>query len=191
LVLKKKTANNSKNKTNSDLDNIKKTGRKLEDEKYTFSKLDKKDTSIVGLLLSGYDNKQISSKLQVPLSTVQRRTRLILKKELVQHFYKPNYKKLGLKKGMIHVYLADGNMKSIAEKTAQMDGITSVAIHIGNSDIVADFVYRDSEQLVDILSSIKKLPGVDRAVWSEEVFVLPGNEHNTTSPYYRLIEDRT
>lgn len=150
-------------------------------------KVDQKDVRIVGLLVAGYDNKQISAELQIPLSTVQRRTRQILEKGLVQHSFKPNYKQLGLKKGMIHVYLADGNMKSTAEKISKMDGITSVSIHIGNSDVVADFVYKESEQLVDILSSIKKLEGVNRSVWSEEVFVLPVNNENATSAYGKLI----
>ena len=149
-------------------------------------KVDQKEAKIVGLLVAGYDNKRISSELQIPLSTIQRRTRQILEKELVQHFFKPNYKQLGLKKGMIHVYLADGNMKPTAEKISKMDGITSVAIHIGNSDVVADYVYKDSEQLVDILSSIKKLEGVERTVWSEEVFTLPVNNENVTSVYGRL-----
>ncbi|MDQ4013497.1 MAG: hypothetical protein M3146_07210, partial [Thermoproteota archaeon] len=37
-------------------------------------KVDRKDVRIVGLLVAGYDNKQISAELQIPLSTVQRRT---------------------------------------------------------------------------------------------------------------------
>jgi hypothetical protein len=88
---------------------------------------------------------------------------------------------------MIHVYLADGNMRLISDKISKMDGITSVAVHVGNSDVIADFVYRDSEDLVDILSAIKKLEGVDRTVWSEEVFVLPINKQNATSAYEKLI----
>jgi hypothetical protein len=105
----------------------------------------------------------------------------------VQRLFKPNYKQLGLKKGMIHVYMADGNMRSVAEKVSKMDGITSVAIHIGNSDVVADFIYNDSEQIVDIQSAIKKLEGVNRVVWSEEVFVVPVNNENATLTYQKLL----
>ena len=79
-------------------------------------------------------------------------------------------------------------MKSTAQRISAMEGITSVSIHIGNSDIVGDFVYQDSEQIVDILSTIKKLDGVDKAVWSEEVFVLPLNQQNVRLPFHRLIE---
>lgn len=152
-----------------------------------FPKIDQKDMRMVGLMIAGYDNKKISAELQIPLSTVQRRTRQILEKGLVQHSFKPSYKQLGLKKGMIHVYMTDGDMRSTAENVSKLNGITSVAIHIGNSDVVADFVYRDSGELVDILSAIKKIEGVERAVWSEEVFVFPTNSENTISAYQKLI----
>ena len=166
---------------------VRERARERGDTKDRLARIDQKEIKIVGLLVAGFDNKRISSELQIPLSTVQRRTRQIQEKGLVEHFFKPNYKQLGLKRGMIHVYLSDGDMKSIAKEVSKMDGITSVAIHIGNSDIIADFVYRDSEQLVDILSAIKKLEGVDRTVWSEEVFVFPINKENGISAYEKLI----
>jgi DNA-binding Lrp family transcriptional regulator len=183
LVLKKKS-------WDDDINNryVEKLKTSDQADKNVIPKVDKRDISIVGLLISGYDNKQISSELQIPLSTIQRRTRNILQRGLLQHSFRPNYKQLGLKRGMIHVYLEDGNMKSTAQRISAMEGITSVSIHIGNSDIVGDFVYQDSEQIVDILSTIKKLDGVDKAVWSEEVFVLPVNQQNVRLPFHRLIE---
>ena len=151
-------------------------------------RIDSMDMKVIELLTFGFNNKQISSQLHIPLSTIQRRTRNILQRGLLQHSFRPNYKQLGLKRGMIHVYLEDGNMKSTAQRISAMEGITSVSIHIGNSDIVGDFVYQDSEQIVDILSTIKKLDGVDKAVWSEEVFVLPLNQQNVRLPFHRLRE---
>jgi hypothetical protein len=40
--------------------------------------------------------------------------------------------------------------------------------------VVGEFVYEDSEQLVDLISHVKSIDGVDRVVWSEEVFLLAG-----------------
>jgi hypothetical protein len=150
--------------------------------------IDQKDVKIIGSLISGHNSQQISSKYQIPLSTIQRRTRIILQSGLLQHYFKPDYRRLGLKRGMIHVYLKDGDTKSIAERITALEGITSVSIHIGNSDIVADFVYQDSEQIIDLVSSIKRLVGVDKTVWSEEVYSLPVNPQNLVTPFHRLIE---
>ena len=83
--------------------------------------------------------------------------------------YELNYRKLGLRKGLLHVYLKDGNLEGIADQIARINGIQSTSIHIGNSDIVALFIFRETQQLLDIISDCKKLQGVDRVVWSEEV----------------------
>ena len=88
---------------------------------------------------------------------------------------------------MIHIYLKDGDMKSTAEQVSAMKGITSVSTHVGNSDIVTDFVYRDSEQIIDMVSSIKKLEEVDRTVWSEKVYALPLKPQNLAVSFEKLI----
>lgn len=51
-----------------------------------------------------------------------------------------------------------------------------VAVHIGNSDLVALFVYKNSKQLLDTISESKKIPGVERVLWSEEVYFIKMNE---------------
>ena len=54
----------------------------------------------------------------------------------------------------------------------------SAGVHVDNSDIVGEFVYEDSEQLIDLISRVKSIDGVDRVVWSEEVFLLGGKKHS-------------
>jgi len=56
------------------------------------------------------------------------------------------------------------------------NGILSVAVHIGNSDLVALFIYKDSKQLLDIISETKLIQGVNRVLWSEEVYFIPMKE---------------
>ena len=136
----------------------------------------------------GEENKAVSEELKIPLSTIQRRTRILLRSGYVSQVFQPNYKKLGLKKGLLHVYLRTGNIKQIAEDLLLNDGVMSAAIHVGNSDIVAEFVYEDSEQLVDLISKAKTVDGVDRVVWSEEVFLLAGKKHNMLAVLNRIID---
>ena len=114
------------------------------------------------------------------MSTVQRRTRKLFEKDLVRMIYQLNFKKLGLRRGLMHVYLTNGNMQSISHQIAGIPGIYSISIHIGNSDIVAQFVFKETKELLDIISECKKLTGVDRVVWSEEVVeVMPGDMART------------
>lgn len=58
-------------------------------------------------------------------------------------------------------------MKATEGRVSKMEGITSAdvnTIHIGNSDVVGVFVYKNSNQLLDIKSYIHKLHGVRELV---------------------------
>ena len=142
------------------------------------SQMDKTDFKIISLMVLGQDNKEISSTLKIPLSTIQRRTRRILLSEMVKVEYQPNFKLLGIAKGMLHVYLRNGQLRDTAVKISEMEGILSSSIHVGNSDVVSEFVYENSEDLVDIISKIKESEGVDRVLWSEEIFKLTSHKEN-------------
>jgi len=150
--------------------------------------LDKQDYRIINRMLQNADNKDISENLRIPLSTIQRRTRILIREGYIRQIFQPNYKKLGLKKGLLHVYIRTGNIKEMAEELLSREGIMSAGIHVGNSDIVGEFVYEDSEQLVDLISHVKEVNSVDRVVWSEEVFLLQGKEHSILAVLDRIID---
>lgn len=142
-------------------------------------RLDELDLKIIGLLVSGLDNKQISKQLKVPLSTVQRRTRTIMAKDIVKNRIEPNYKKLGYSKGMLRLSAKGSDITLAAQKLAHIEGITYVAVHIGCLDIVAEFVYRNSTNVLETISKVWAIPGIDHVMWSEEVYVIPVRKNVT------------
>ncbi|HEY7079956.1 MAG TPA: hypothetical protein VH500_09660 [Nitrososphaeraceae archaeon] len=95
---------------------------------------------------------------------------------------------MGLKKGVLHVYLRTGNIKKAAEELLLNEGIMSSGIHVRNSDLIGEFVYEDSEQLVNLISKVKELENIERVVWSEEVYLLAGKKENMTATLNRLID---
>src|SRR5215212_10838447 len=105
--------------------------------------------------------------------------------------YQPNFKWLGMKKGLLHTYLRDGQLKKTAEKISKMDGILSVTIHVGNSDIVSEFIYDNSEELVDIIAAIKQIEGSEQVVWSEEVFKLLTHKQNVMKSFHKYWKENT
>lgn len=109
----------------------------------------------------------------------------LLSSGVVRTKTEPDFKRLGIKQGLLHIYLRDGDLRGTASRIAKMNGIMNgilnASIHVGNSDVVCGFVYEDSNQLVDIISSIRHINGVDRVMWSEEVFELPVNSNNVLS----------
>jgi DNA-binding Lrp family transcriptional regulator len=132
--------------------------------------LDNTDFRIIALLCSGRDNRQISTQLKIPLSTIQRRTRRIISSGIVNVGVQPNFKRLGLKRGALHVCLYDGDIRKRVTQLSKMDGMISSSVQIGNSDVVSDYAYENTDQLMSTISSIKHMEGVDRVMWSEEVY---------------------
>jgi len=59
-----------------------------------------------------------------------------------------------------------------------------VAVHIGNSDLVVLFVYKDSKQLLETISELKKIKGAERVIWSEEVYFIKMNENKLNMLQY-------
>ena len=127
-------------------------------------------------MVNGRNNKQISSQLSIPLSTIQRRVRILLTKEIITPRVQLNYEKLGLKTGLLHIYLKSGDIDQIAKKVYETDGSTSFEIHIGNSDILANVVYKEGKELLNIITTIKKIEAVERIVWSERIYQSPSKE---------------
>jgi hypothetical protein len=41
---------------------------------------------------------------------------------------------------------------------------------------------------VDLISKLKEMDTVDRVVWSEEVYLLPGKEHRILAVLNRIID---
>lgn len=136
--------------------------------------MDSLDIRVLNLLLSGRDSKTFAKELGKPLSTVQRRIRNMVTWGVIRHVSELNYSKLGLKKGLLHVYLQDGDVRSSAKRLLDFDGILEVATHIGNSDLVGTFVFTDSKEVLDLIANAKKL-GVEKVAWSEEVEVIRKN----------------
>jgi DNA-binding Lrp family transcriptional regulator len=127
------------------------------------------DEKIIELLIANHDNSSISQKLAIPFSTIGRRKRRILQSGIITQEYQLNYKLLGMRKGLLHIYLRDGQIQNTAEKISGMEGILSVTIHVGNSDIVSEIVYYNSEESVKIIAAVKQIECVEKVIWSEEV----------------------
>ena len=134
---------------------------------------DELDMEIVALLVSGKDNKQIANEVKVPLSTIQRRTRRLFEKNIVKSRIEPNYSQFGYNKGVVHLYINNVDTMAVSQKLAEIQGVVSVSIYIGNSDIVGDIVYRNSMEVLDLIAKCKRIEGVIKVVWSEEVYTLP------------------
>lgn len=98
--------------------------------------------------------------MNLPLSTVQRRTRKIVEQDILTSQNHLNHSKFGYKIGVLHTNLSNGNPKEIAQKVFELHGISSVEIHIGNADMIAEYIYKNGNELLDAIPKINKINGV-------------------------------
>jgi len=60
---------------------------------------------------------------------------------MITVLYQPNFKLLRIAKGLLHTYLRNGQLRKTAEKITEMKGILLASLHVGNSDVVSEFLY--------------------------------------------------
>lgn len=132
--------------------------------------LDEIDLQLIDLLMAGHTSRQSAALLDKPISTIQRRARLLIQKGAITPTFELGYSKLRVKRGFLHVYLNDGDISGITDKLLSRDGVFSVGVHLGNSDIVGQFVFQDSREVLGLIEWAKHLEGVGKVVWSEEVY---------------------
>lgn len=72
--------------------------------------------------------------------------------------------------------MSDGNIDQVSKKVYDLDGITTVEFHVGNSDILGHVIYKDGKELLNIIVAIKKIDGVEKVVWSERIYQSPSKE---------------
>jgi len=96
-------------------------------------------------MLNGKNSKEISKSLSIPLSTIQRRARHLFEAGVITSRIELNYENLGYKTGLLHIYLENGDIDRMAKRIDKLDGVTSIEIQIGNSDILAHVVYKDGK----------------------------------------------
>jgi DNA-binding Lrp family transcriptional regulator len=135
--------------------------------------IDTIDVKIIDLMVLNKTNKEISKDLRIPLSTIQRRARALITAGYVVYNIEVNIQMLGFKTGLVHVNLRDGNIEETAKKMQNLNQITGVEIHIGNSDILGNVIYNEEKELLNLIADIKKMQGVERALWSERVYQSP------------------
>jgi DNA-binding Lrp family transcriptional regulator len=167
-------------------------------------KLDKKDFSILNELLANADitSFNISKKLKMPLSTVQRRRTAIERSSLVRKTYELNAARFGWRTADILITVEKGDSEGIASRlltenlgirldsgiSKKINNINSnkslnglrvieTSLRIGDPiiNVVARVIYKSSDELFHIVQEIGKMHHVVRVEWSEIVKVVGRN----------------
>jgi DNA-binding Lrp family transcriptional regulator len=139
------------------------------------------DAKIVEELLNDafISSTDISKKHKAPLSTVQRRRR-ILENTILTRRYEIDLKKQGFRIGEMTVIPENGSGKEIINKifSKYSNHILSITVKIDGSLTLAVLAYfKTTAEIHDIMVGINSLPGVQQVRFAETVEIIR-NERN-------------
>jgi DNA-binding Lrp family transcriptional regulator len=158
-------------KNSSLLNNLDKSNKHL----YIDFTIDKINLKIIKALMENPNIKssELSEKLQVPLSTIQRRRAVLEKTDVVKKEYILDLRKFGLRIAEILIDIEKGNHDKLLEdiKVKFNKNIISVSRKIGDPgiNIGIKIVYSDSIQLFEVLEELRKNSMVKKFDWFESI----------------------
>lgn len=141
--------------------------------KYVLSTVDKKILKHLLYPDGGVSSSNLSKKLGIPQTTIQRR-RKRLEKEVLKIIYTVDLEKFGWRRADVFISTRNGKTPLVAKKLLSNDVVTYVGRSIGEHtiDLRAEIIIKDNAELLDILENIKAIDGVNDAIWSEVVQVM-------------------
>jgi DNA-binding Lrp family transcriptional regulator len=115
----------------------------------------------------------LSRKLEIPLTTIQRR-RKRLESEFLEVAYSLKLDKLGWRKADLLISTSSGRASAIGKELLSHNSITRVCRSIGEHtiDLHAEIVFKNNTELLHVIEWIKALEGVADVVWTEPVEVV-------------------
>ena len=142
------------------------------------------DKMILKEILSPIEKKSsvfMSIKLEIPLTTLQRR-RKRLENEFLEKDYTLLLEKFGLRRFDFFISIRDGKTEALANDLLAMNQVTADAKSIGEHtiDLRVETIVKDNHELLDLLETLRAMDGIRDAIWSEIVETV-GNKMSVPS----------
>jgi DNA-binding Lrp family transcriptional regulator len=149
--------------------------------------LDSINLKIISELVKNSNMNSISlaNKLQIPLSTIQRRRARLEK--LLKKMYSFDYKAFGGRLGDLIINVDKGKSKEVAQNLLKKykNNITSCHTRINSEhNVSAQVVYKNTQELHDLIESVKTMEYVTNVLWSEIVEMVGNNNSRVISGFF-------
>ena len=155
--------------------------------KYVSKLLDSIDIKIISELVRQPDisSLSLSNKLDIPLSTLQRR-RARIEKAILKRNYTFNDKAFGGRVGDLIIAVDKGKSK-VAQSLLKKykNNLVSCDTRINSEhNISAHIIYKNTEELYELIESIKTMDYVYSVHWSEIVEIMGDNNSEVISAFF-------
>jgi DNA-binding Lrp family transcriptional regulator len=166
-----------KNATNT---NIQNPSRKVRERKIRISTsenpvifLDKINIEILRNIIRNPDIKssEISEKIDIPLSTIQRRRSRIETSAVLKKSFEIDFHRLGMRVADLLIKITKGDIETIVSEIVKQHSksILEITVRLGQPDIniVARIAYKDNDEIYEIMRTFNTIEHLDSIQWSE------------------------
>jgi DNA-binding Lrp family transcriptional regulator len=141
-----------------------------------YSQLSDVDRKMLKLLLDSegtITSHDLSAKLDVPLSTVQRRRKRLEETYLIKH-YSLDPMKFGYRRIDLLIYTEGGETINVGKELLEREEVTYAARTIGEHtiDLRLEVFVKDNSVLLDLLEHVKAMKGVRDVIWTEVIEII-------------------
>ena len=152
------------------------TGRATNNNNFHFTEIDKEMLQTLIASNGRISSLALSRKLDVPLTTVQRR-RKRLESEFLEFAYSLKLEKLGWRRADLLVSTHKGMTSAVGKELLSHPGVTTVCRSIGEHtiDLHAELVFKNNAELLNMIEWIKSFDGVKDVIWTEPVETMGRN----------------
>jgi DNA-binding Lrp family transcriptional regulator len=137
-------------------------------------------------------SSSLATKLQIPLSSLQRR-RTKLEKSVLIKTYHIDLKRSGGKMGDIVINVDKGRSREVATNILKKykSNVMNVSTRINSEhNVAAQIIYEDTAELHNLLENIKSIPYVTSLQWSEIVEIIGDNSPSVISTFFNKSRHR-
>ncbi|GKS62632.1 hypothetical protein YTPLAS21_20900 [Candidatus Nitrosocosmicus sp.] len=166
----KKTTNNIQNSSANKL-RERKTEFAVSEKPAIF--LDRINIEILRNIIKNPDIKssEISEKIDIPLSTIQRRRSRIETSAVLKKSFEIDFHKLGLRVADLLIKISKGDIETIVSDIVKQHSksILEVTVRLGQPDInlVVRIAYKDNDEVYGIMRTFNTIEHIDSIQWSE------------------------
>lgn len=166
----KKTTNNIQNSSANKL-RERKTEFAASEKPVIF--LDRINMEILRNIIKNPDIKssEISEKIDIPLSTIQRRRSRIETSAVLKKRFEIDFHKLGLRVADLLIKISKGDIETIVSDIVKQHSksILEVTVRLGQPDInlVVRIAYKDNDEVYGIMRTFNTIEHIDSIQWSE------------------------
>jgi DNA-binding Lrp family transcriptional regulator len=137
-------------------------------------------------------SSEIAEKVNIPLSTIQRRRSRIEKSALLRKSFDLDYQRLGMRVADLLIKISKCDVEQIGDHIIERHSksILEVTVRMGQPDInlVVRIAYKDNNEIYEIMRTLNTIENIESIQWSEILKEITTDRHGLIESLFSRVK---